>query len=568
MPMPERRALTCLVATVGLLAGMLGGCTSDGADEPAGAERAAAVAPPPTPVERMGLVPGWGPSQEELEQAAGIVDGMRVRDLAGQVIVARWQGTRAPTRLVRRLHLGGVIAFSDNVTSTDQIRGLNAALRRGVGRAWPLFIAVDQEGGVVERVKGAATRFPALMSTGAAGDEALTEATYAASGAELRGLGFNVDLGPDADVTIGRADPTIGARSVGSKPALVAAQAAAAARGFVAGGIVPVLKHFPGHGSVLADSHRTLPVQGRSMKELRRIDLVPFARAVQAGASAIMVGHLDVRAVDPRVPSSLSRKVVTGLLRDELGFEGLAVTDALDMTGVAAGRSPGEVAVKALKAGNDVLLMPSDPAAARSAIVRAVHDGRVPRHRLEQAAARQIALLIHQDATAPKGRRPGSGAAASRALSAAAVTSVAGPCAGPLVAGPVVPLGSPVAVANFRVAAASAGLALGSITYEKPPRPPKRKKKKLRLWRKIEPTPVFHGTPLGFTGYHGGVTTAPIVVATDTPYVLGQVAAGVRIATYGETPGAMAALVDVLMGTAPAPGRLPVEVGGVERRGC
>ncbi|MBA3780356.1 MAG: beta-N-acetylhexosaminidase [Nocardioides sp.] len=566
--MRDRRALTCLVASLGLLVGALGGCTSDEGDKPSRAERAAAVEPPPTPVERMDLVPGWGPTQQELEEAAGIVDGLPLRDLAGQVIVARWQGTGAPTGLVERLHLGGVIAFSDNVTSTDQIRRVNAALRRTVDRPWPLFLAVDQEGGAVERVKGAATRFPAFMSTGAARNEALTEATYAASGSELRGLGFNVDLGPDADVTIGRADPTIGARSVGSEPGLVAAQTAAAVRGFVAGGIVPVLKHFPGHGSVLADSHRTLPVQGRSMKELRSIDLVPFVSAVGAGTSAVMVGHLDVRAVDPRVPSSLSRKVVTGLLRDELGFQGLAVTDALDMAGVAAGRTPGEVAVKALKAGNDVLLMPSDPAVARAAIVRAVREGRVPRPRLEQAAARQIALLIHQDATAPKGAKPGSGLAASRALSAAAVTSVAGPCVGPLVAGPVVPLGSPVAVANFRTAAAAAGMALGRITYEKPPKPPKRKKKKLRKWRKLEPTPVFHGTPLGFTGYRGGVTTTPIVVATDAPYVLGQVGAGIRIATYGETPGAMAALVDVLMGAAPAPGRLPVEVSGVERRGC
>ena len=566
--MPDRRALTCLVASVGLLAGVLGGCTSEPVDAPAGAGTAAAVEPPPTPVERMGLEPGWGPTAQELEEAAGIVDGLPVRDLAGQVIVARWQGTRAPTALVRRLHLGGVIAFSDNVTSTDQIRRVNATLRRDVDRPWPLFLAVDQEGGAVERVKGTATRFPALMSAGAARDQALTAATYAASGAELRGLGFNVDLGPDADVTVGAADPTIGARSVGSAPALVAAQTAAAARGFVAGGVVPVLKHFPGHGSVLADSHRTLPVQGRSMAQLRTIDLVPFANAVRAGASAIMVGHLDVRAVDPRVPSSLSRKVVTGLLRDELGFQGLAVTDALDMAGVTSGRTSGEVAVKALKAGNDVLLMPSDPAAARAAIVRAVHDGRVPRRRLEQAAARQIALLIHHRATAPKGAEPGSGRAASRALSAAAITSVSGPCAGPLVSGPVVPIGSSLAVANFRAAAASAGLSLGTITYEKPPKPPKRKKKKLRAWRKLEPTPVFHGTPLGFTGYRGGATSAPIVVATDVPYVLGQVSAGVRIATYGETPGAMAALVDVLMGRAPAPGRLPVAVGGVPRRGC
>ncbi|WP_426246845.1 glycoside hydrolase family 3 protein [Nocardioides sp. LHG3406-4] len=566
--MRERRALTCLLASVGLVAGLLGGCTSDDTGEPGALVSRRAAAPPPTPVERLGLVPGWGPTPAELEEAAGFVEDLGVRDLAGQVIVARWHGTRAPTGLVRRLHLGGVIAFSDNVTSTNQIRQVNAALRRAGDRPWPLFLAVDQEGGAVERVKGTATRFPAFMSAGAARDEALTQAAYAASGAELRGLGFNVDLGPDADVTVGRADPTIGARSAGSDPALVAAQTAAAARGFVAGGIVPVLKHFPGHGSVLADSHRTLPVQERSMAKLRSTDLVPFADAVRSGTSAIMVGHLDVRAVDPRVPSSLSHQVVDGLLRDELGFDGLAVTDALDMAGVRAGRSPAEIAVRALRAGNDVLLMPSDPAAARAGIVRAVREERLPLDRLKQAAARQIALLLHHRATAARGAKPGSGATASRALSAAAVTSVAGPCGGPLLAGAVVPVGSPVAVANFRTAARQAGLALGRITYEKPPKPPKRKKKKLRRWRRLEPTPVYHGTPMAFTGYRGAASSAPIVIATDAPYVLGQVSAGVRIATYGETPGAMSALVDVLLGKAPATGRLPVVVPGAPRRGC
>ena len=122
---------------------------------------------------------------------------------------------------------------------------------------------------------------------------------------------------------------------------------------------------------------------------------MPFARGIEAGLPAVMVGHLDVRAVDPRVPSSLSRKVVTGLLRDELGFAGLVVTDSLEMAAVTRGRDPGRTAVQALRAGSDVLLMPPSPAVARAALVRAVRGGSLPRRRLEQAAARQIALLTH-----------------------------------------------------------------------------------------------------------------------------------------------------------------------------
>ena len=243
--------------------------------------------------------------------------------------------------MVRDLHLGGVIAFSANVASAEQVRAVNRTLTRQVPRKWPLFLGVDQEGGVVERLRGAATRFPTFMSTGAAGDPGLTQEAYAAGAAELRGLGFTVDFAPDADVTSGPGDPTIGSRAASSRPAVVAEHVVAAATGFSTAGVLPVIKHFPGHGSVPADSHLTLPVQGKTRAQLEASDLVPFARGIEAGLPAVMVGHLDVRAVDPRVPSSLSRKVVTGLLRDELGFEGLVVTDSLEMAAVTRGRDPG-----------------------------------------------------------------------------------------------------------------------------------------------------------------------------------------------------------------------------------
>ena len=210
-------------------------------------------------------------------------------------------------------------------------------------RKWPLFLGVDQEGGVVERLRRAATRFPTFMSAGAAADPALTRTAYAASGAELRGLGFTVDFAPDADVTSGPGDPTIGSRSASSRPAAVAEHVVAASTGFAESGVLPVIKHFPGHGSVPADSHLTLPVQTKSLEDLESSDLVPFRKAVEAGLPSVMVGHIDVRAIDPRVPSSLSRKVVTGLLRDELGFDGLVVTDSLRMAGVTRGRTPGRV---------------------------------------------------------------------------------------------------------------------------------------------------------------------------------------------------------------------------------
>ncbi len=491
----------------------------------------------------MSIGTGWGPTRAEIHRARQLVSRLSLRELAGQVIVARYDGTRAPRSLVNGLHLGGVIVFDDNITGTDQIRRSNRALQRSArrdGRRWPVFIGVDQEGGIVERVKDEATRFPTFMTAGAARDPRLTRRTYAASGAELADLGFTVDFAPDGDVTSGPGDPTIGSRSAGSRPALVARQMNAAVDGFLSSGILPVIKHFPGHGSVPADSHQELPVQDKSLRRLMRTDLVPFRAGVADGISAVMVAHIDVRAVHPGMPSSLSRQVVTGLLRQRLGFDGLVVTDALNMQAVTDRFGSAASAVRALRAGVDVLLMPPDPRAARDGIVRAVRSGALDRVRLRQAAIRQVAILLHQRKVTPETtRRVGTSEGISRRFSAAAVTVVSGPCRGRLVGSSVRALGTADAVARFNAAARRAGLGTGA------------------------------GTTVALVGYGGSGRQADVVISTDAPYVLGASTAGTaKIALYGDTPGAMRALMPVLLGKARAPGRLPVRVAGVARTGC
>lgn len=594
------RRFVSLIVALGLLGSACSGDPDPASDEPVpdgSAAPSAEATTPPTPAEQLGLVEGWGPTTAELERAARIVGRMRLPDLAGQVIVAEWRGTEPPVAMVRNLHLGGVIAFADNISSTQQIRRVNATLSGAVRRPWPLFLSVDQEGGIVERVKGDATRFPTFMSAGAAGDTRVTRNAARASGAELRGMGFDVVFAPDADVTSGPGDPTIGSRSAGSSVETVIEQVTAAVEGYTEATLVPVLKHFPGHGSVPQDSHLTLPVQTRTRKQLTEGDLAPFAAAVEQGVPAIMAGHIDVRAIDPRVPASMSKRLVTDLLRTRLGFDGLVVTDSLSMAGVRATYDAARSAVQGLRAGNDVLLMPPSPAAARAGIVAAVKGGRLDRTRLEQAAARQIALLLHVAGTRAdrQGSAPGAGRAASRALSAAAVTVVQGGCRGRLVGRSVTPVGDPVAVANFSGAARAAGLVVlvrraapASLVSAEPQ--PKRKKKESRkayakrksAWRTrerrravrlerfvaAEDARLATGTSIGFTGYQDAVRDGEIAVATNTPYVLGTVQAPVRIATFGDTPGAMSALVDVLLGKAEAPGSLPVPVPGVERNGC
>jgi beta-N-acetylhexosaminidase len=409
-----------------------------------------------------------------------------------------------------------------------------------VPRDWPLWLSVDQEGGIVARLGEPMTPFPTYMTAGAARDAAATESAAAASGGELLEAGFTVVYAPDADVTVGPSDPTIGSRSAGSSPGLVSDSVLASLRGYERAGIVSVVKHFPGHGSVPADSHEVLPVQEASLAELKRRDLRPFEVAVQAEASAVMISHIAVESVDPGVPSSLSRQVVTGLLRERIGFKGVAITDALNMGAIVDTYGAGGAAVKALKAGNDVLLMPADVPAAIRAIRSAVRDGRLPRERLEEAATRMIALLLHQRAGNTAPRAIGSSARQSLALSRAGITVVDGSCRGPLVDGEVRPTGDPDAVAAFTEAAEAGGLGIGA-----------------------------GGATVDFVGYADGPGGGDVVVTTDTPYALADsYATTARIALYGDTPEAMRALVEVLTGERRAPGRLPVPVDGVARRGC
>jgi beta-N-acetylhexosaminidase len=502
-------------------------------------EEARPVATPIHHVKRRAPVPtAWGPTRAEVRRAHELVGRLPLAQLAGQVIVAGYHGTGSPAVLVRRLHLGGAVPVAENITSSAQIRAVNASVQRVVrGRGYPAFIGVDQEGGTVVRIRDAATRFPSFMSAGAARDPRLTRRVAAAGAREMLGLGFTSVLAPVADVTRGPADPVIGTRSASGFPSLAAAQVVAAQAGLADAGVIGALKHFPGHGSVTVDSHQALPVLRTPLPELRRTALVPFRRGIEAGASAVMVGHLDVRAVDPHVPASLSRKVVTGLLRGELGFRGVVMTDALSMGAVSKRYGSAEAAARAVTAGVDVVLMPADARAARAGIVAAVREGRLPRTRLTAAATRFVALLLHVKQADVAPARLGSGAALSARLSAEALTSVAGPCSGRLVGGHVRVSGPADAVAAFRAAAGLHGLAFG------------------------------HGTRVVLAS-GGRPARAGVLVALDRPDLLARSTALVRVATYGSTPGAMDALVTFLVGDRSAPGKLPVRVPAIPRGGC
>lgn len=368
---------------------------------------------------------GWGPTEGELVRAAEIVAEMDDARLAGQVIVGRYAGTdpQVPAQLVADHHLAGVQVTSSSILDRDQLLATTEAVSQAVeadGREHPPVLGVDQEGGVVSHLDGIATTFPSFATAGAAvaADPAeggrVVRAAAETTALELRELGFTWVFAPVADVTIGAADPTIGSRSPSQDPQVAARTIAAAIEGYDDAGIVSTVKHFPGHGGATADSHTTLPVIDAGLDALRARDLVPFESAVDAEAPAVMVGHLDVPALEAGVPTSLS-EATYDFLRDELDFEGVAITDSLGMGAVVATDRP---AVTALAAGADLLLMPADTARTAETVTAALGSGELDRSRVEEAATRVVALQLWQERIA--GEVPVPADVATRAQQAAA----------------------------------------------------------------------------------------------------------------------------------------------------
>jgi len=291
--------------------------------------------------------------------------------------------------------LGGVTVFGPNIAGPAQLATLTARLRSAA--ADPL-IAIDEEGGDVTRIGHLdGSQYPGNAALGAVDDTDLTRAVYHALGTDLAALGINVNLAPSADVNTAADNPVIGTRSFGSDTELVARHAAAAVTGLQSAGVAACAKHFPGHGSTRTDTHDTVAMVDVPLKLLARRDLPPFAAAIAAGARAVMPGHLRVPELTGDLPASLSAAALTGLLRGDLGFTGVIISDALEMRAVSGPFGLPEAAVRAVAAGTDLLCLGRDTGrlsylAVRDALVAAVASGRMPGARLEEAAARVAEL--------------------------------------------------------------------------------------------------------------------------------------------------------------------------------
>jgi beta-N-acetylhexosaminidase len=332
--------------------------------------------------------------------------------LAETVLLPGFVGTAAPDWVRRRLAdgLAGVVLFSRNVDTPAQLADLTSALR---AENADILIGIDEEAGEVTRLEArTGSSRPGNYALGVVDDVALTEQVARDVGRDLRTAGVNIDFAPAADVNSNPDNPVIGLRSFGADPALVARHTAAWIRGLQSAGVAACAKHFPGHGDTSVDSHHSIPRVTASAEELDEVELWPFRAAIQEGVRSVMTGHLLVTAYDDELPATLSPKILTGLLRRRLGFEGLIVTDGIEMAAVAGRYGLGGAGALAIAAGADSICVGgenSDEATVeliRDAIADAVIEGTLPEERLADAAVRVRALASwHADAaeTEPPG---------------------------------------------------------------------------------------------------------------------------------------------------------------------
>jgi beta-N-acetylhexosaminidase len=321
-----------------------------------------------------------------------------LRRLIGQVLIGSCAGPSIPVELralAREFDLGGLTLFARNIVAPDQVADLAYEVK-GLGGQWPAWVAVDQEGGSVARLRAPFTEWPPMAALGRAGDEGLAARFGRALARELRAVGVSLDFAPVLDVHTNAANPVIGDRALSDDADRVAALGAAIVRALQDEGVMACGKHFPGHGDTSTDSHVELPVVEQPPDRLRAVEFVPFRAAIAAGVGSIMTAHVLVPALDDSRPATLSPLVVRALLREELGFDGVIVSDDLEMRAIADRHEAPAAAVAAIAAGCDAILLCSGDldrhAAVLEGLIHAVESNELPLTRVEDALRRHRRL--------------------------------------------------------------------------------------------------------------------------------------------------------------------------------
>lgn len=307
----------------------------------------------------------------------------------------------ATQKAITQIPVGGFIYLNDNLESRDQVKAMleNVQTYSMERINLPMFLCVDEEGGAVARIaetgKFDVAQFNDMSVIGARGNEDEAYEAGRTIGTYLSDMGFNVDFAPVADVLTNPENQVVKKRSFGSDPALVASMASAAARGLEELGICAVYKHFPGHGGTADDTHEGYAYVDKSLEELKKQELVPFQAAIDGGAKVIMVGHISLPNVTgDDTPASMSSEIITGLLREQMQYDGIVVTDAMNMGAVTEQYSSAEAAVQTILAGSDLVLMPEDFDGAYQGVLRAIEDGTISKERLDESLRRILKIKL------------------------------------------------------------------------------------------------------------------------------------------------------------------------------
>ena len=342
-------------------------------------------------------IPEETPPQRN-EKIDAILQRMTLEEKVGQLFIIRptadvQSPEEEPLKSMLNYPVGGIIFFAPNIVSPQQITSFTQTLQ--AGSKIPLFLSIDEEGGTVARIaKNSAFDVKTYRSAAAVaknGDPQEAEEMGFTIGTYLKQYGFNLNFAPVADVNTNPNNPVIGVRAFSSDPLVAHRMAKAVASGLQQAGVAPVFKHFPGHGDTKEDSHDGLATSNKTLEELQNCELIPFRNLPEN--SCVMVGHIALpKIAEPHVPSSLSKTVVTDLLREQMGFEGVIVTDSLAMGAIKNAYTNGEAAVKAVEAGCDILLDPSVFPEAFQGLYAAVQEGKISEERIDESVYRILCL--------------------------------------------------------------------------------------------------------------------------------------------------------------------------------
>ncbi len=319
----------------------------------------------------------------------------------GQLFLIGLEGetlTGKEAEFITENNIGGVTLFGRNCKSKEQVHKLCTDLYNLKDRMpskTPPIIGIDMEGGRVHRLKDGFTQWPALRKVGDLDSTSLAFKFAQSMGTELRALGINLDYAPCVDVLTNPDNVLIGDRSIGEDPEHVAKMASALVRGYIKSGIIACAKHFPGHGNTIIDSHEDLPIEDVTLETLKERELVPFKKVIRARLDMIMTAHILYKNIDPEYPGTVSKKIVTDLLREELRYNGIIITDDLGMKALANRYTTEEIPVMALKAGCDMLLYCNEfdaPPKALEAVRKAIHDKEIPHPQIQESLHRVAEL--------------------------------------------------------------------------------------------------------------------------------------------------------------------------------